>query len=59
MRNERGVFLLVVVWALTMLMVISAELAHTMRVEGLTTHTYLEEAETYYLAVAGLHRALY
>jgi general secretion pathway protein K len=30
-----------------------------MRVEGLTAATYHEEVETYYLALAGLHRALY
>jgi type II secretory pathway component PulK len=59
MKNERGVILIVVVWALTLLMVIAAEMAHTMRLEGLTANTYEEEVVTYYLAMAGLHRALY
>lgn len=59
MNNERGIILVVVVWALTVLMVIAVELARTMRVEGLTADTYQQEVTTYYLAVAGFHRALY
>jgi type II secretory pathway component PulK len=59
MKQERGFILVVVVWALTVLMVISAELARTMRIEGLTTMTYQEENIAYYLALAGFHRALY
>jgi len=58
-KNERGVILVVVVWALTLLMVFAAELASTMRLEGLTAGIYQEEVEAYYLALAGLHRALY
>lgn len=58
-KNERGVILVVVVWALTLLMVFAAELAGTMRLEGLTTSTYREEVTTYYLAMAGLQRALH
>jgi general secretion pathway protein K len=59
MKNERGIVLIMVIWALTVLMVISIELARTMRIEGLTAETYHQEVETYYLALAGLHRALY
>lgn len=59
MKNERGIILIVVVWALTVLMALSAELARTMRIEGLTTDTYRQEVSTYYLALAGLHRVLY
>jgi general secretion pathway protein K len=59
MCKERGIVLIMVIWALTVLMVIAMELARTMRVEGLTAETYHEEVETYYLAVAGLHHALY
>jgi general secretion pathway protein K len=58
-RNERGIVLVMVIWALTILMVIALELARTMRIEGLTAEIYHEEVETYYLAMAGLHRALY
>src|SRR5215813_7410872 len=58
-KNERGIILVVVVWALTLLMVIAAEMVRTMRLEGLTADTYQEEVVTYYLAMAGLHRVLY
>ncbi|MGH7961414.1 MAG: general secretion pathway protein GspK, partial [Candidatus Binatia bacterium] len=59
MRTERGVILILVLWALTALMVIAAELARTMRIEGLTADTYQQEVTTYYLALAGFQRALY
>jgi len=59
MKKEHGVVLIMVIWALTVLMVISLELARTMRIEGLTADVYHQEVETYYLALAGLHRALY
>ena len=59
MRNERGVILIVVVWALMVLMVVAIELGRTARVEGLSTDVYQQEVKTYYLAVAGLNRALY
>jgi general secretion pathway protein K len=59
MKNARGVMLVMVIWALTVGMVIAAELARSMRIEGMTAATYQEEMQTYYLAVAGVHRALY
>ncbi|MGE0683812.1 MAG: hypothetical protein AB7P69_23290, partial [Candidatus Binatia bacterium] len=59
MKDQRGVVLIMVIWALTVLMVISLELARTMRIEALTADTYHQEVETYYLALAGLHRAFY
>jgi len=59
MKRERGVILLLVLWALTALTVVAAELARTMRIEGLTAETYQQEITTYYLALAGFERALY
>ena len=59
MKNERGIILLVVVWVLTVSMAIAVELARFMRIEGLTTATYQQEVQAYYLALAGLNRALY
>jgi len=59
MNNERGVILLVVVWSLMVLMVIALELGRTARVEGISTDVYQQEAKTYYLAMAGLNRALH
>ncbi len=59
MKNQHGIILLVVMWALTVLMALAVELASTMRIEGLTADTYQQEVATYYLALAGFHRALY
>ena len=59
LRNERGVILIVVVWSLMVLMVVAIELGRTARVEGLSTDVYQQEVKTYYLATAGLNRALY
>lgn len=59
MKHERGVILVLVIWALTVGMVVAAELARAMRIEGLTAATYHEEVQSYYLAVAGVHRAVY
>lgn len=59
MKNERGLILVVVLWALMALMVLSFELSHTMRVEALTALTHEQETQTYYLAQAGFHRALH
>jgi general secretion pathway protein K len=59
MKNERGAILIVVVWALVLLMAFATELAYTMRIEGQTADTYQQEVSTYYLAMAGLQRALY
>lgn len=41
------------------LTILAAELARSMRIEGLTTDVYQQDVATYYLATAGLHRALY
>ena len=59
LRNERGVILIVVIWAMMVLMVVAIELGRTARVEGLSTDVYQQEIKTYYLAIAGLNRALY
>lgn len=58
-KNERGLILIIVMWALMVLMVLAGELARAMRIEGLTTDTYQQDVTTYYLAVGGLHRVLY
>lgn len=59
MKNERGLILVVVLWALMALMVLAFELSHTMRVEALTALTHERETQAYYLAQAGFHRALH
>ena len=59
MRNARGIVLILVLWVMMVLTVLAAELARSMRTEGLTTDVYQQDVATYYLATAGLHRALY
>lgn len=59
MKGEQGAVLLVVLWTLIVLMVMALQLGQSMRIEGMTTDTYQQEAKAYYLAVAGLNRSLY
>lgn len=59
MKGERGAVLLVVLWTLVVLMVMALQLGQSMRLEGITTDTYQQEVKAYYLAMAGLNRALY
>lgn len=59
MRNTRGIVLILVLWVMMVLSVLAGELARSMRIEGLTTDVYQQDVATYYLATAGLHRALY
>jgi general secretion pathway protein K len=58
-KNARGIVLVLVLWVLMVLVVLAGELARSMRIEGLTTDVYQQDVATYYLATAGLHRALY
>jgi general secretion pathway protein K len=58
-RNARGIVLILVLWVMMVLTVLAGELARSMRIEGLTTDVYQQDVATYYLATAGLHRALY
>ena len=59
MKRERGIILIIVMWGLMVLMVLAAELARAVRLEGLTTEVYQQEVSAYYFATAGLQRALY
>lgn len=57
--GQRGLVLVVVMWALMALIVLAFQLSSTMRIEALSTLTYEQEIEAYYLAQAGFHRALH
>ena len=59
LRNERGVALIVVLWIFIFLFVIALDFSAAVRDEGMAAHRYAEEAEGYYLAVAGFQEALY
>ena len=57
--NERGAALLIVLWIFIFLFVVAFDFASSVREEGLATHRYSEEAEGYYLALAGFEEVLY
>ncbi len=57
--NERGVALLMVLWIFIFLFVVAFEFTSSVREEGVTAHRYAEEAEGYYLALAGFQQGLY
>jgi general secretion pathway protein K len=57
--NERGVALVVVLWIFIFLLVIAFEFTSSVREEGLAAHRYAEEAEGYYLALAGFEKGVY
>lgn len=59
MKNERGIVLIIVMWAMLVLMVLAAELSVSSRIEGRTTNVYQQDTATYYLATAGIHRVMY
>jgi general secretion pathway protein K len=58
MRNSRGVALLMVLWVLTLFMVLVAEFALSMRTEARASAYYQDGTRGYYLARAGVFRAL-
>ncbi len=58
LRNETGaVALLVVLWVIVLLTAIVGEFSYSMRTEINITRNFKEEAEAYYLALAGLEKA--
>ncbi len=59
MNNERGIVLVIVLWTMMVLMVLAAELSMNSRLEGRTTNVYQHDVAAYYLATAGVHRAMY
>ena len=59
LSNEHGVALVVVLWIFIFLFVVAFEFSSSVREEGMATHRYAEEAEGYYLALAGFEEVLY
>jgi general secretion pathway protein K len=57
-RRENGVALLMVLWVLMLLTVIVGEFCFTMRTRVNITRNFKESTEAYYLALAGLNRAV-
>ena len=58
LKSESGIALLLVLWVLMLLMVIVGEFCHAMRTEVNITRNFKEDTQSYYIAVAGLNRAV-
>ena len=59
LQNEGGVALIAVLWFFTLLFVVAFGFTASVREEGMASYRYANEAEGYYLAVAGFERGLY
>jgi general secretion pathway protein K len=58
MRAERGIALMLVLWILTLLSIMVFEFCYTMRIEATITKNFKEGTRSYYLAQAGVNRAI-
>jgi general secretion pathway protein K len=58
LTGQSGVALFMVIWILALLMVIVGQFGYSMRTEVNATRQYKEAAEAYYIAEAGLNRAI-
>jgi general secretion pathway protein K len=59
LSSERGVALIVVLWIFIFLFVVAMDFSAAVREEGMATHRYAQEAEGYYLALAGFQQGVY
>ena len=58
LKSENGIALFLVLWVLTLLLVIVGEFCHAMRTEVNITRNFKEETQSYYIAMAGVNRAI-
>ncbi len=56
--DEKGIVLVMILWVLALLSVIVGEFCYAMRTEVNITHNFSKQSQAYYLAVAGLNRAV-
>jgi general secretion pathway protein K len=59
LSNQRGVALVIVLWIFIFLFVVAFDFSTAVREEGMATHRYAQEAEGYYLALAGFQQGVY
>lgn len=57
-KSEKGIALFLVLWVLALLSVIVGEFCFAMRTEVNVTRNFKEQTEAYYIALAGLNRAI-
>src|SRR5690349_17316720 len=58
-RGERGIALLLVLWVFMILGVLALDFARYMRDDAMATVNLAEETRGYYIALAGMNRAIY
>lgn len=58
LKSERGIALFLVLWVLMLLTVIVGEFCYAMRTEVNIARNFKEETQTYYIAEAGLNKAI-
>jgi len=56
--NEKGIALVLILWVLVLLSVIAGEFCFAMRTEVNITRNFKDQSEAYYLALAGVNRAI-
>lgn len=59
LKNESGIALFLVLWVLVLLTVIAGEFSYSMKTEINLVRNEKENTEAYYVALAGLHHAIY
>ncbi|MDQ1333063.1 MAG: Type secretion system protein [Thermodesulfobacteriota bacterium] len=57
-NNQKGIALVLILWVLALLSVIAGEFCYAMRTEVNITRNFKEQSEAYYLALAGLNKAI-
>ena len=58
LKNEKGIALVLILWVLALLSVIVGEFCYAMRIEVNITRNFKEQRQAYYIALAGLNRAI-
>jgi general secretion pathway protein K len=58
LRTESGIALFLVLWVLTLLSVIVGEFCYAMRTEVNVTRNFREQTQAYYIALAGINKAI-
>ncbi len=57
-KAERGIALMLVLWVLTLLSIMVFEFCYTMRIEATITKNFKEGERSYFIAQAGINRAI-
>jgi general secretion pathway protein K len=56
--NEKGIALVLILWVLALLSVIAGEFSYAMRTEVNITRNFMAQTQAYYVALAGVNRAI-